>query len=1142
MTKSIADQHVRQQALDPSQSFIIQAPAGSGKTELLMQRYLTLLATAVNAPEEIVAITFTNKAAQEMRDRIIHALKKAAIDDKPQSAHSLATYRLAKKVLTQDHQYNWQLLINPNRLKIQTIDALCAHLTKRMPVLAGFGCQPAITEDPMAYYQQAATELLSYLEQDSPWTEAIACLLRHLNNDLTKVITLLTQMLMMRDQWLPHLLNQDQENLLLEMQQTLQHIIEDHLQVALPLLKKIDHQELFSLSQFAASQLSEKNDHHPLYCWQHAEDLFDVTIEHLPLWQALANLLLTKDGDFRKQITKKIGFPSQNSGTNQAEKLLFKTMKQRLTAFLQSIEDNQAFQQFLIQCRLLPPETIYHKKKQMLSALCTLLPLLAAELRLAFGKGNEVDFIEVTQGALAALGHSDEPTDLALSLDYKIKHLLVDEFQDTSLTQFQLLEKLTQTWTPDDGKSLFLVGDPMQSIYRFRQAEVGLFLKAQQEGIGDMPLTALKLTCNFRSNQSLLQWINDAFTDIFPPTNHIDSGAVSYSPSLANLPAITTPAVEFTATFNQKNHEKNTLQQANAIIQVINKTWHYHSDANIAILVRARSHLPEIIKLCQQQQIPYQAIEIDQLTSQTVIMDLFSLTKAIYHLGDRLAWLSVLRSPILGFSLADLLVIANHQQTIVSGLYHPNITDQLSADGKQRLKRLCAVLDVCLPLRQHLEMRHLVEDLWRALGGPASLHTEIELTHAQAYFHLLENFCHQHHECHFQKLEQKLTSLYAKPATKQQRYVQIMTIHKSKGLEFDTVIIPHIEKHPPVNQKPLLNWLQRTHEYRNPELLLAPIYGADQATCPLYQYIERQNQQKDHYEMLRVLYVASTRAINHLYFFGEVKIDQETHLPIDPIKNSFLQFLWPIFHKTITEQLHIKQKDEQQSPPIDNKDKTAEDQLWRLKAHWQLPEIFHPLRQALIKQHTHNTTITQLKMPNGHTKIIGTVVHTLLQQVGDIGIENWQPNIDTINSQWQAMLLNAGLHPKYLQTAITTLNKVLRHLHEDPFARWILSNAHQDKHCEYALSTHVNGKIQRYVIDRTFIDEHNTRWIIDYKTATPNTTTQENFLKLQYQQHQAQLEQYADIMALTEQRHIQLALYFPLCKLYYQWQYEAQAN
>src|SRR3546814_15819259 len=94
-----------------------------------------------------------------------------------------------------------------------------------------------------------------------------------------------------------------------------------------------------------------------------------------------------------------------------------------------------------------------------------------------------VDLAEVAARAVAAFGSDDAPTELALAFDYRIQHLLVDEFQDTSGTQSELLKRLTSGWQAGDSRTLFVVGDPMQSIYRFREAEVGLYLRARRFGI-----------------------------------------------------------------------------------------------------------------------------------------------------------------------------------------------------------------------------------------------------------------------------------------------------------------------------------------------------------------------------------------------------------------------------------------------------------------------------------------------------------------------------------------------------------------------------------------------------------------------------------------------------------------------------------
>ena len=144
--KKVIDQQQRQTVLDPAQSFIVQAPAGSGKTELLIQRYLLML-SRVDAPEEIIAITFTRKAASEMRNRILNAIEKVETGAAGSQGANDATAKLAAEVLERDQQKNWKLLDNPARLRIQTIDSLTAYLTRQMPLLSGFGAQPETLSD-----------------------------------------------------------------------------------------------------------------------------------------------------------------------------------------------------------------------------------------------------------------------------------------------------------------------------------------------------------------------------------------------------------------------------------------------------------------------------------------------------------------------------------------------------------------------------------------------------------------------------------------------------------------------------------------------------------------------------------------------------------------------------------------------------------------------------------------------------------------------------------------------------------------------------------------------------------------------------------------------------------------------------------
>jgi len=227
-TPQIHDQAQRQQALKTNQSFIVQAPAGSGKTELLIQRYLRLL-SEVKEPEEIIAITFTRKAASEMRNRVLEALERAE-GPEPEQQHTRLTWQLACKVLRQDAELGWTIQQSPSRLKIQTIDSLCSGLTRQLPLHSTFGGQPGITENPQELYFEAARAAIHHLEQGREWGDAVATLLGHLGNNIPRLEQLLVSMLAKRDQWLRHVVSGSEEWLQRqELEQALKRVVEQAL-------------------------------------------------------------------------------------------------------------------------------------------------------------------------------------------------------------------------------------------------------------------------------------------------------------------------------------------------------------------------------------------------------------------------------------------------------------------------------------------------------------------------------------------------------------------------------------------------------------------------------------------------------------------------------------------------------------------------------------------------------------------------------------------------------------------------------------------------------------------------------------------------------------------------------------------------
>jgi ATP-dependent exoDNAse (exonuclease V) beta subunit len=355
--------------------------------------------------------------------------------------------------------------------------------------------------------------------------------------------------------------------------------------------------------------------------------------------------------------------------------------------------------------RALPPVVYESDQWQVLQALTTLLPRAVAELWLVFKEVGQSDFVEVSLAAGRALGEVDAPTDLLLHLDSRIRHILVDEFQDTSWGQFLLLKKLTSGWQQGDGRSLFLVGDPMQSIYRFREAEVGLYLQARHHGIDQLQLEPLYLTANFRSQAGIVDWVNGVFPALFPDREDEALGGVTYAPSVAAHEAMAVQAVTCHAMASRDDRA-----EALRVVELVHQARRDDPQGSVAVLVRARSHLQEILRAFHQAGLRFRAQEIDPLAGRPVARDLLALTRALLHPSDRIAHLAVLRAPWCGLCLDDLHALAGEtpDATLTELLRQPKRLLQLSEDGRIRLARVTNVLSQVATQRGRTSLRAMM--------------------------------------------------------------------------------------------------------------------------------------------------------------------------------------------------------------------------------------------------------------------------------------------------------------------------------------------------------------------------------------------------------------------------------------------------
>ncbi len=1135
MAKQVADAEARARALDAGQSFIVQAPAGSGKTGLITQRFLTLLAR-VERPEEVLAITFTRKAAGEMRQRILEALH-GARGPEPGDEHQRLTWQLARRALANDEKRGWALLENPSRLAVQTIDSFCNWLTRQLPLLSRFGAQPSLVEDGEALYREAARLTLLDLEQDRDWTPHIETLLNHLDNDLGRAEAMLVTMLARRDQWLRHVVGVGREAGPQERQAleaALGSAIEESLAALRQALPPAEVGELLELARFAACHI--KDERHGLVGWRELTALPEAKVAELPRWRGLVDLLLTKGDEWRQRVAADIGFPPKSEARGEAQKSLFTSMKERHKALIETLSADETLLARLKAVRMLPDARYGDEQWQVVAALCELLMVAVGHLRLVFARRGQVDFSEVAQSALLALGEEDEPTDLALALDYRISHLLVDEFQDTSTGQFELLRRLTAGWQQGDGRTLFLVGDPMQSIYRFRQAEVGLYLQARDHGIGDVELEPLTLTVNFRSQGGVVEWVNRIFRHVLPRHSDVGSGAVAYSPADAFHEVAEGEAVTF-----HPMYEKDGAAEALKVVELVQEAAVRHPHGTTAILVRSRTALADIVPALKGACLRFRAIEIEQLGQRPVVQDLLSLTRALLHPADRVAWLAILRAPWCGLTLTDLerLVSGAPEATVWDLLNQPERRQALSEDGQARLQRPLAVLAEALRQRRRRPLRAWVEACWLGLGGPACVGDATDLEDAEVFFKLIDSVDESGDLTDLDQLDQRLEKLFALADVEAPEQLQLMTIHKSKGLEFDTVILPGLHKTGRADEPPLLMWLERINRKGESNLLLAPVRAVGQRENATYDYLRELDKEKGRFELGRLLYVAVTRARQRLHLLGAADFHEEKGVFRAPASGSLLALLWPQLQGAF-ETPAVAARESEPPRPVEQT-AGARHPIRRLPRDWRLPEFFTGSGEGEPEQEAAETP--ESIWASETARHIGTVVHLWLQTIAEEGLARWHPQrIEAERPRYLDALQGLGVVADELAEAGQRVEAALKATLADERGRWILAD-HPQARCEYALSGLFEGEMINLVLDRTFVDEAGRRWIVDYKTSRCGADEDlQAFLDAEQERYRPQLERYAAFMAKMEERPIRMALYFPLVQGWREWSFESESS
>ncbi len=1091
----------RLKARHPGGSFLVQAPAGSGKTELLTQRILALLAI-VDEPEEVLALTFTRKAAAEMRKRVLESLTAEKPD--ASASHKMETWELAQKAMQRSEERDWHLIDHPARLSIMTLDSLTSALARQLPLLSGLGEMPSPSEHAQLAYREAAEAALNEVMRDFP--DAAESVLLHQDHNAVAVISLLAEMLGKREQWLDEIASHGRD------MGALRQMLEHNLAMIM-MQKLLDCDDLMPIDVKAALPAlmcfagEQKKDDAlmQMIAWP------DASLDLLEQWQLIADFLLTASGpNFRKAggVTVRLGFPAGKAFAEQKDQ--FKGLLDLLAA---GDDRGILLAELLNDIRQMPLSAEMDDGQwQVLESLFLLLVLATKQLQQGFARQGEADFTEIALRAMDALGANDAvPAELLMKLDYRIHHILVDEFQDTSHLQMSLLQCLTDGWQNGDGshRSLFMVGDPMQSIYRFRKAEVGLFLNAANNEAGLPVVEALQLERNFRSSPAIVEWVNVAFQSIFPAKQDVISGAVAHASAVAAL------AHEGSVNLHLQ-HGKDAVLEADTVVRLVQQalvTTSAKGDAQrIGILARSRKHLHAIMPALQAEKIAFRAINILPLNARPEVRLLRALLRALLHPADRESWLTILRAPCCGLESYDLAVLlAGHDRPVWALMQDDDLFGQLSIDAQARIHAVRLALEPCVAMSGKVAVRGLLQTAWLRLSMPSLIDASASLNVDETLS--LVASIEQGGRVDFSLLDERLEKLYAAPdAAPTAAQVELMTMHGAKGLQWDVVILPGLGHKGANVDAPLLAFSEVPVE--GGAMPLMAVKASTRQKDALYALVNSVEKSKDNNELQRLLYVACTRPETTLHMLGHV-----SEMKGEATTGSLLHLLLSEDETCFGAQIsHIEAVEQHLS--------AGRCSLQRVEQPLDL-SLFSAEDKELVNQ---NELETAYIWAGAEAAPVGNAVHAALQHIADVGFEVWTDEDTQRELKYmRRMLIAEGLSGSMLKTASRRCADGLQRVLSSEKGQWILSNGHQDAHSEWALSLECDGFMSHNIIDRSFIDVQGIRWLIDYKTASHEGGSLEEFLHEEEKRHRSQLQRYASILRdLDENREVRAALFFPM--------------
>lgn len=1160
----IADAEARAQALDPANSFVVQAPAGSGKTELLVRRFLIML-TTVSRPEEVLAVTFTRKAAGEMRERVIGELRRAVDQAPVKSNHELEGREIANRVLERSEELAWNLVENPSRLRISTIDSLAGSIVGATPLLSRSGGATQVTEDSRPLLAEAVRRTLT--SSDAGLQAAVAYLAERTQLRLGPLSTRLEDMLDGREQWISGIAKSlgDRDAVMARIEAAFEEVIEEQLQEARRVVGGEFMAELESLAVLSRSNLEVDACAWPTLG---ESSRLDDPGCGAGAWRELAPLAMTKSGTMRKRFDKNDGTPPGSPAKKLAAGLIeeWKAMEEEARAELEST---------ITAAAALPVDGHFSEAgREALEAFFLLLLDAYRQLQGVFNERGQTDYAEVSLRAIAGLGRSADPTELLLLLDRTIQHILVDEFQDTNFLQCRLVGLLTSGWSENDGRTLFLVGDPMQSIYRFRRAEVGLFIEARagRAGFEQLAIKPLSLSVSFRSTRSILGWVNDVFGPLMGDQEDGRRGVVAYADFAAAPKAEQGPDVEL---YRWKGAPTEALEDdaagdvdesaiarepaaasearglAKLIQQALAENAQQDEIRDIAVLLRSGKQGRALMEALADLQIPYNAAGVEGLGDRAVIRDLDALVRTLLHPADRLSAASLLRSPMIGLSVSDLNVLLEQgddrdesgrrrRPALVGATFRDaDLVSRLSPEGQLRVARSHTVLQSARAQLGRQPTSAIARGAWVELGGALVVAAAggDGLGDVDRYLAAVDA-ADRGGLTDLDALARSVERLKSSSSPGKDVRVVFLTMHAAKGLEFDTVILPRLGGK---GGRDDLAALALETDPRTLDLRLVaprPLPRGENPDLGKYELIVARERTRARSELLRLFYVAATRAKRRLILSTAVK-------PIKrgfekPRSGSLLSEAWSVLEGSFSS------IEPQVAAALETSATACAHQLRSSFAWTGTPPSVevHALKRRTAsggpEASSSDDAWDEETGPvgrfhgGGNERAVGRVTHAILERIVLDGVDAWPVSrLQSDVGQLRRRLRQENVAAMHLDDCVAAVQDAIVGTLEDAEGHSLLTETEQS-YAEWPLVYRAGQDFVTAIIDRSFVRD-GERWIVDYKTATPpQGGSLEDWVSGQLEKYASQLNTYAEVVAaaqgafpeLTAELPIRTALYF----------------